>query len=179
MRILVDMDNVLTDFEGAMLAEFRRRHPELPYVQVEDRNSFNLKDQYLEEHVELLKEIYHSPGFFRSLPLVKGGIESLKEMKEEGHHVFICTASLKKYENCVLEKYQWVEENLGRDWTINTILTRDKTIIDADYLIDDRVVTGIKTPTWNQILFDRPFNSHIEGMRRLKKWSDWKTALRP
>ena len=54
-----------------------------------------------------------------------------------GHEVFICTAPLTNYENSVLEKYKWVEKNFGHEWIKKIILTKDKTLIKGDILIDD------------------------------------------
>ena len=41
-------------------------------------------------------------------------------------------------------QYEWVENHLGKDWINRLILTRDKTMINGDVLIDDKInITGI------------------------------------
>ena len=41
-------------------------------------------------------------------------------------------------------QYEWVENHLGKDWIDRLILTRDKTMINGDVLIDDKInITGI------------------------------------
>jgi 5'(3')-deoxyribonucleotidase len=82
------------------------------------------------------------------------------------------------YEHCVLEKYQWVESNFGRNWTDRLVLTRDKTIIQGDILIDDRpdIVGAVKNPHWEHVIFEQPYNTHVTGKRRLT-WSTWKKTL--
>ena len=68
------------------------------------------------------------------------------------------------YYNCVLEKYQWVEAHFGYDWTKRVILTRDKTIVSGDILIDDKPeITGCAMPPWQHVLYDR---YRITGMCR-------------
>ncbi len=78
--------------------------------------------------------------------------------------VFICTSPIKHYKHCPYEKvsrfsvsqhlfcslnkllpflflfaqYAWVEKHLGYDFLEQVILTRDKTLIAGDILIDDK-----------------------------------------
>lgn len=89
----------------------------------------------------------------------------------------ICTAPLSQYENCVLEKYRWVEKHLGRDFVSKIILTRDKTLIRGDILIDDRPeITGIIEPAWEHIVFNLPYNKNVSGKRRIA-WENWRSVL--
>jgi len=99
-------------------------------------------------------------------------------MKESGLTVKIVTSPLTRYENCVEEKHRWVEQHLGRDWVKQIILTKDKTYIRGDILIDDNPeITGDLEPVWEHIIFDRSVNRHITNKRRLTSWSDWRTVL--
>ncbi len=101
-------------------------------------------------------------------------------MKKEGHEVFICTAPLSHYESCVLEKYEWTERYLGIEWTKRIILTRDKTLVKGDFLIDDKPeITGIITPVWEHIIYDKPYNRSVTSKKRLTDLRDWKSVLFP
>lgn len=46
LRVLVDMDGVLADFEGGFLKKFRARFPDEPFIALEDRRGFWLSEQY-------------------------------------------------------------------------------------------------------------------------------------
>lgn len=46
LRVLLDMDGVLADFEGAVLREFRARFPAEPRVELEQRRGFSVREQY-------------------------------------------------------------------------------------------------------------------------------------
>lgn len=177
MRILIDMDDVLADFDSEFLRRWRERHPEKMYVPLEERKTFYVKDSYPEELRPLVTEIYTKPSFFRALPPVAGAIEAVKEMEQMGLELFICTSPLSVYKNCVLEKYEWVDAHLGSEWVKRIVLTKDKTLVKGDFLIDDKpVITGVESmPMWEHVLYDRPYNKDIQ--RKRLTWKNWKQVL--
>ncbi|XP_021364563.1 uncharacterized protein LOC110457559 [Mizuhopecten yessoensis] len=46
LRVLVDMDQTIADFEGYFLTMYTKTFPEEPYINLEDRRTFYLGDQY-------------------------------------------------------------------------------------------------------------------------------------
>lgn len=46
LRVLVDMDGVLADFEGGFLKKYRARYPDDPYITLDDRRGFWVSSQY-------------------------------------------------------------------------------------------------------------------------------------
>ena len=177
MRVLVDMDGVLADFEGGFLERWRQKHPDKPYVPLDQRNTFYIVKQYPAAYRDLIWEIFLTPGFFRELPAIAGGLEALAEIDAAGIEVFICTSPFSQYENTVLEKFEWVDQHLGRKWSGRIILTPDKTIVDADYLIDDMPeVRGLAKPRWKHVLYDDVRNRSEAGKKRLT-WINWKQVM--
>ncbi|KAF6095919.1 5',3'-nucleotidase, mitochondrial [Phyllostomus discolor] len=88
--------------------------------------------------------IWESENFFFDLEPLPGAVEAVKQMANlENTDVFICTSPIKRYKYCPYEKYAWVEKHLGPDFLEQVVLTRDKTVVSADLLIDDRPdITG-------------------------------------
>lgn len=167
MIILVDMDDVLADFEGEFINRWKLKHPDKPYVSRENRIVFGLADNYPPEFIKLVKGIYTEKGFFLNLPVIEGAIEGINKIKDAGHEVFICTAPIKSYNHCVPEKYDWVNNNLGYEWTKRLILTRDKTLIKGNILIDDNPeIKGVKEPEWEHVIYDQPYNRNVTKKRR-------------
>ncbi len=176
MIILVDMDGVIADFEKGFLDNYRRLHPNKPYVPLEKRTVFHTKNQYPKELHPIVESVYQAPGFYLSLPVIEGSIEAMLEISKK-HDVFICTSPLSKYENCVLEKYKWVEKNLGKEWVKKIIVAKDKTLVSGGRLIDDNPkITGVKIPEWEHIIYDQPYNRSENSKRRIN-WKNWKSVL--
>lgn len=71
LRVLVDMDGVLADFEGGFLKKFRARFPDQPFIALEDRRGFWVSEQYGRLHRGLSVSIPR-PGR-RSRPGLGGG----------------------------------------------------------------------------------------------------------
>lgn len=178
MRILVDMDGVIADFELAFLSIYRNRHPDKPFIPLEQRTNFYIMDQYPQELRPLIKDICFSKWFFLGLPPIEGSIKALLEMKSRGDEVYICSSPLLSNPYCIEEKYEWVKNYLGEKWIQNVVITKDKTIIHGDFLIDDKPeVKGIQTPTWEHVLYSQPYNMQIDSKRRLT-WKDWNEVIR-
>ena len=177
MRILVDMDGVIADFETGFFNLWCERYPDRPVIALEDRTDYNLTHQYPEEDKTPIFRLITSPGFIRSLPPMPGAADALAEMLVLGLEVFICTSPMKRYKNVVLEKYDWVNEHLGSTWVERIIMTRDKTLVRADVLIDDRPeVEGVEVPAWEHVFYDQPYNRSVQGKSRLT-WANWKQVL--
>jgi len=177
MIILVDLDGPLADWEGYFLEKWISKFPKEEFIPFVRRETFKVKDQYPEHLREMVESIDKEKGFYLNLPPVAGGISAVKEMLDLGHDVRICTSPLIDYQNCVLEKYQWVHNNLGFDFVKRMILVRDKTFIKGDFLIDDNPkIHGVNSPGWEHVLFDCPYNQNIPG-RRITSWRNWKDVL--
>ena len=177
MIVLIDMGDVLADFDGEVFTRWKKIYPSKYIVPLDERTSFYLHDEMPEESKELIRGINTAKGFIENLPEIEGGIDAINEIADYGHTVFICTAPLMKYTNCVPEKYMWIEKHLGKKWLERLILTRDKTMIRGDILIDDKPeISGVNKPIWEHILFDKAYNANVKNQRRLT-WKNWKKVL--
>lgn len=176
--ILVDMDGVLAWWEKAFINEMRANVPHIPVMDFGTRTS---EDKAFIHEVLTNPEaqsVLSKPGFYRNLLPVEGGKQALEEMLEAGFDVAICTAPSTKNLYCGTEKMEWVREHLGEEWLQRLIITRDKTRVKGDYLIDDKeTVTGSQNPEWEHILYTQSYNRSVLDKRRLNQWSDWRALF--
>uniref|UniRef100_A0A2K6JRA3 Uncharacterized protein n=1 Tax=Rhinopithecus bieti TaxID=61621 RepID=A0A2K6JRA3_RHIBE len=83
LRVLVDMDGVLADFEGGFLRKFRARFPDQLFIALEDRRGFWVSEQYGRLRPGLTEKaisIWESKNFFFELEPLPGAVEAVKEM---------------------------------------------------------------------------------------------------
>ena len=167
MLILLDQDNVLADFEAGFRRAYQARYGEA--APIEGRNHlFYIRDRLPEALRHRAVEIYGSPGFFAELPPIAGALDAARRLAAAGHDVRICTAPIDPYRHCVGEKIAWAEEHLGVEWARRVILTKDKTLVRGDILIDDKPeIRGALAPQWQHWLYDAPHNRHLNGVRRV------------
>jgi 5'-nucleotidase len=159
MRILVDMDDVLANFELALYATLKKDYPSIKLWNKARREHLFFDKEIGCGHREI-DNIIERRGFFFNLPVVLDAIDGIRALDKK-NDVFICTRPLTQYKNCVLEKYDWVHKHLGKAWTKRIILTKNKAIVDADYLIDDNPLQH-KTEKhhWELLLFETGYSRY-------------------
>lgn len=165
------MDGVLADFDTGVQSRLRQRHPDVPFVTT--RTNFYISDDY-PEHVALVRALSDEEGFFESLPLVYGALSGWHRMLELGYEPRICSSPLKTNPTCVEGKKAWLEEHFvpefGSGIIDDAIFTSTKHLYNGVALLDDRpTVKDADKATWQHIIFDRPYNRHVEGPRLI----DW------
>lgn len=176
-HILVDMDGVIADQHQGFIAVLKEQAPEILALWDSRETHYDFELHFPPEHQAFVRSLREEEGFFRNLPLIAGAKEAIMEMQALGYHVTICTAPIWKYQFCVPEKLAWVEHHFGHGLAANTIITRDKTLVHGDFLIDDKSeVVGAVAPTWEHLLFDRPYNQTASAKRRID-WGNWKSVI--
>ena len=179
LTILVDMDNTLCDYEEAFARTLKAEYPEIAVVPSDKRLNWDILEDYPADVHAKCKSVNGVKGFFLNMKPIEGGVEAVKAMLGAGHNVLIVSAPDSAYAaQCSEEKQQWIQNHLGDEWKDRLILTRDKTTVRGDFLIDDKTkITGTLTPEWKQVVFDQSYNKSLTDLPRLSKWSDWKDVL--
>jgi 5'-nucleotidase len=175
MILLVDMDDVIANTELGFHQKLEVSFPQIAQIAPEQRTCFDFEEQY---PLEVVQQITHAPGYFASLPPVPGAIDALRAISASGIEVKICTSPLLGSPTCASEKLAWVKRLLGSAWQERLIITRDKTIVRGDILIDDKPeLKGCATPTWEHVIFSRPWNQQVKSKRRLESWEFWRSVV--
>lgn len=184
MHVLVDMDGTICDWGKQYdydLDNYYLRYGsymDLPQMadgipRTKDQKAFNLKEGLSEKQGKIIDAVMGRAGFYAELDPIPGAIDALLSLVEDGHTVSIVSSPWWPNRTCVQDKHDWLVKHLGAEWADRLIITKDKTLVDGDILIDDKPeITGDITPRWEHILFDQPYNSHIVNGHRMLSWSE-------
>jgi len=139
MKILVDMDSIVVDTLSAWLNVYNR----------DWRDDLTMSQVYCWDMHKIVKpecgfkiyDILSTPGFFANLAPIKGAIEAITELQEQGNTIKFATAHPNK--SSIPEKIDWIEKYFKHlKYTYkDVIFIHDKYLLDADVLIDDKPST--------------------------------------
>jgi 5'-nucleotidase len=179
--VLVDMDGVIVNYMGHVLLTLKHKQnqffPEISKFSYEDIISHNFEELF--ENIEIKKFIlktYTLPGMFLYPQPIRGSIEAMRCLADH-FNIFLCSSPFSgkhDADHVWTEKVQWVRKYLGERWVDRLILTRDKTVISGEILIDDKSnIQGVnENPIWKQVLFDQPWNKTKDDLPRLIGWNN-------
>ncbi|MEH7548911.1 5' nucleotidase, NT5C type [Neobacillus vireti] len=165
-RIAIDMDEVIADFNQKHLALFNRDYNE--NITIVDLHGTKLRE--LRPHLkEEIRNYIIEPTFFRDLEVMKDCQEVIKELSEH-YEIFITTAAM-EFPTSFTAKYEWLKEHFNFLSDMNFVFCGDKSIIKADYLIDDNV-RHFERFSGQGILFTAPHNINEKGYVRVNNWQE-------
>lgn len=185
LHLLLDADGNFMDWGGKwdhIRSTEYAEYVNLPLTQ--DQRSFNLKLNLTEDEGAIVDEIFNRPGFYRDLEPFEGAVEAYHKMVEAGHRVQFATSPWWSNSTCLQDKSESILQHFGEEAQRSLILTGDKTALRGDFLFDDKPeITGHytkegRTPEWQQILFDQPYNCDID-LPRIHSWvgDEWEEIL--
>lgn len=168
MKLLIDMDDCILDFETTWKNKLIEKYPEIEFPR---RNSFYIYHDLPVEYHPYAKTIADMPGLFEEFQPYENAVEALNHLASL-YEVELVTAPHISNLNCYSEKAKWVQKHLGKEWLNQLTITKDKKQVIGDYLIDDHpnVVGRDIIPMWKQIVFDQAYNQNIDCCYRLKSW---------
>jgi 5'-nucleotidase len=164
-RIAIDMDGVLADTETQYITWYY--------------NTYGVKVSYDElvgkpegdgfPDKTAVGKFLLTPGFFRSLPLMPGAVEAVAELMKD-FEIFIVSAAM-EFPKSLSEKQEWLCHHFPFISWSNVVFCGDKSVIQADYMIDDHHKNLAKfkgTP----ILFNAAHNTLITDYQRVRSWKE-------
>lgn len=175
---LSDLDGVGSEWDSHFDWHITTNWSHVPGIPLKhERMSFNFYEGQPQAVVDAIQAIMDHPGFYAELHPVEGWIDAMHEIAADGHEVFIVTSPWLTNPTCVQDKLDWVAWHLGEKWRERVIITKDKTLVRGDLLVDDKPeIHGVATPSWEHILFDQPYNRGLQ-QRRLLNWADWRSLI--
>jgi 5'-nucleotidase len=165
ITIAVDMDGVLADTETHFIQYYEKESGE----KVNRHSLLGVPESIAFPDKTAVRRYVHTPGFFRTLPLIKGGVSAIEKLMED-FEVFIVSAAM-EFPLSLFEKKQWLEEHFPFISWRNIVFCGDKSIIKTDYLIDDHI-KNLDNFSGKPLLFSASHNVHVNHHKRLNNWEE-------
>ncbi|MDQ0190654.1 5' nucleotidase, NT5C type [Alicyclobacillus cycloheptanicus] len=167
-RIAIDMDDTIADFTSKHLRVYNEVFNES--LTVEDLNGKKLWHARPHKAKEIL-DLLADPEFFRDLEVIEGSQEIIALLNEQ-YEVYIATAAM-DIPHSFSAKYEWLRENFPFLSEQRFVFCGNKTIVNADYLIDDSPRHFVRFPGQG-ILFTAHHNLDQTGYPRFNSWEEAK-----
>lgn len=168
VRVAVDMDEVIADYFGEQVARYESWSGVA--VDIAATEGKRLRECVPPEHREFVSRLPRTPGFFAELRMIEGSREAL-ELLSQHSRIYIVTAAT-EYPNSLREKFDWLAVNLPFIGWRQIVLCGDKSIIRAEYMIDDNI-HHLRQFEGEKILFDSPHNRKVpDDVHRVQNWDE-------
>ena len=171
MTILVDMDDTIEQLLKALVKRANERFGRCATVDEVTDWSIVCAFPGLEK-IQIL-DFMCEPDFWENVEPVPGAAEGLKHFMDEGHQVYVVTATESehvagKMKGVLFRYFPFIS------WD-RVIVTSRKQMIRGDVLIDDGI-HNLEGGDYRKILFTAPYNKDYDaeanGMIRADNWDD-------
>ena len=172
-RIAIDMDETICDSLLRHVEWYNTKFG--TSLTKEDTAGKRIYHAIPEEHVAEVKSYPRHPDFFRDLVVFDDAIDSIKILSEQ-YDIFFVTAAM-EYPTSFQAKYEWLQKHFPFIDELNFVFCGDKSIINADYLIDD-TPKHLDTFDGEGLLFHALHNMNAIGYQRVYNWKEILEKLR-
>jgi 5'-nucleotidase len=172
LRIAIDMDEVMADSLSRHLQLYNDEFGTALCKQ--DLQGRPLHLAVPDAHRKRIDEIALSDGFFWDLDVMPGCQEVVRKLMKR-YDVFIVTAAM-EFPNSFLPKHAWLQEHFPFLDIRNVVYCGDKSIVDADIMIDDRI-RNLEQFEGMKILFSAPHNLNEKRFLRVNSWAEVREVL--
>ena len=171
MVILVDMDDTIEQLLKAWVNRANEKFGR--HVTLDEITDWNVAAPYPGIPKEAVYGVTYEPGFWTSVEPMPGAAEALKHWMDEGHEVYIVTATeiehvAEKMKGLLFRYFPFLR------WD-QVIITSRKQMIRGDVLIDDGI-HNLEGGDYRKILFTAPHNrfydAEANGMTRVNTWDE-------
>jgi 5'-nucleotidase len=164
-RIAIDMDEVSADTMAHYLtlynAEFKQT---LTKEHFHGKHIYEVIDR---SHVARAREYFRTASFFSDIPVMPDSQNVIRQLMER-YEIFIVTAAM-DVPCSFTAKFEWLRKHFPFIPASNVVFCGDKSIVAADYLIDDDP-RHFERFRGEPILFTAPHNIHETSFQRVSSW---------
>jgi len=164
-RICVDMDEVMADTLAEYLYRYNQTFEE--DVTPEDLAGKGLWEITPLDRQQQLRAFLDAEDFFENLAVMPGSQDVLRQLSSR-FEIFIATQAM-AIPNSLGPKYRWLQRNFPFIPFAHYVFCGDKSILRADYLIDD-LPKNLLRFQGQGLLYTAPHNLTATGFLRVDNW---------
>lgn len=171
-RIILDMDNVIAEINPQYVNYFEKVYGEnLLLGDLVNHQKNGTFPDYSRLH-----KLLEIPQFFRTLPVMKGAPEVVKQLNDQ-YELFIVSAAI-EFPQALTEKLDWLAEHFPFIKTKQIAFTGSKRFVYGDVMIDDKVA-NLDHFNGRKLLFTHPNNLKYTGEQyiRVNNWAEIANVL--
>jgi 5'-nucleotidase len=163
-RILVDMDGVLAD----VYTRFAELYEEETGLRKKPEELIGIKEG--EAYPEVLRWV-HTPGFFKSLPVMPDSQRVMKLLNEAYEIIIVSMAT--EFPDSLTDKQLWLNEHFPFISWRQVVFCGNKSLIPADYMIDDHF-KNLDNFNGKAIMYIQPHNINNQDhlYSTVSSWAD-------
>jgi len=175
--IAVDMDEVIADALGEHLTRYNRdfANDHAAAITLDDLRGRRLWQVAPAHRHPTIDNYLREDDFFRVLGVMPHAQRVLERLQSR-YEIFIASAAM-EVPTSFVAKYDWLAEHFPFIPTSHIVFCGDKSILRADYLIDDnprqlKLFHDTTNPgaVREGILYSSPANLDVTGYRRVDDW---------
>ncbi len=183
MKIGIDIDNVISNFNEVLLNEFLNHDKELRNTGIINNDVYITRGMF-DWSKEELDEFYYNniERIAESLDVLENAPEYIRKLKEEENEIYIISGRDNgEYSDPYKMTFDWLNKyNIVYDKLIlsNAYNSLEKAKIclenDIDIMIDDstRILLEVDNRGITALLMDTPYNRKENGLKRVHNWKE-------
>jgi len=161
--VVIDCDGIVYQCDEAILKDLNDKYG--TNYTIEDIGVYGLTGNYI---LDKKFDYYKDKNFVLNQPLYPGAKEFISALQERCN-LYFCTAVM-------TEGMSARAEALIRDFGVSQsqiIIARDKSLVTADYFLDDSPYNIERSIAKHPVLFRRPWNHDVSGVMSVSKYDDF------
>lgn len=171
MIIAIDFDSTLFPTLEKVLEIYNKRHS--ANITLSQHTSYNFHDNFPPDVADEILSIFVEKDAYDNLRPYQGTVRTVRYLVEQGHEVYIATAS-------DVHNMKWKEELLQKYFPFipknNLIRIYNKAMLNVDVLIENNLDT-LKNSLAERVCFSQPWNvddgaDYVYGIYRVNQWGD-------
>jgi 5'(3')-deoxyribonucleotidase len=171
LKIAIDFDSTLFPTMEKVLDIYNKRHN--TNIELSQITTYNLHDSLPPNVSDELIKLFIDKNLYENLQPYKGAARTVKTLIEQGHEVYVATASN-------IKNMEWKEQLLQKHFPFipkkNLICIHNKALLNVGVMIDDSL-ENLKTTFADRICIDQPWNQdddadYVYSIYRCHHWGE-------